>query len=169
MPKEKVLQVQRESKFDGLLPKPKLLHRIVHMSTNPHEAETLDFDLADRLVKSLRVSGVGVGDIAVELGVTRQTVANWTSGRTAPKRVYRKQWALFTGVPYEWLETGQKKDPQPKGPGVQELPDGFDPSTFSLQALRLARNVRPAAPEWPVIPLRRERDPWQPAPLRIAA
>jgi transcriptional regulator with XRE-family HTH domain len=65
--------------------------------------DALSFTLADRMTKSLRVSHTGVGEIAEYMGVSRATVANWTSGRTSPHKGVLHAWATRTGVPYEWL------------------------------------------------------------------
>lgn len=49
------------------------------------------------------------------LGMTRGTVRNYESGVTTRRKpIYMRAWALATGVPIEWLETGQ--DPRPVGP-----------------------------------------------------
>lgn len=69
-------------------------------------AADLSFTLQDRLIKSLRYSKTGVGEIADYMGVSRATVANWTSGRTTPHKGSLHAWAIRTGVPYEWLAYG---------------------------------------------------------------
>jgi transcriptional regulator with XRE-family HTH domain len=75
------------------------------METNT-VTKDLSFDFADRLVKSLRVSRTGVSEMAEFLGVSRATVANWTSGRTKPTKGLQRAWAMRAGVPYEWLASG---------------------------------------------------------------
>jgi transcriptional regulator with XRE-family HTH domain len=65
-----------------------------------------EFDLADRLRKSLRVSGVSVGSMARSLGVSRNTVSNWINGRGEPRIEQLTIWAAITDAPLSWLETG---------------------------------------------------------------
>ena len=91
-----------------------------------------EFDQADRMRKSLRVSEVSVQDMADYLEVSRNTVGSWINGRTAPSSSALKMWALRTGVPYEWLRDG--KNPRQDGPdgGSRDdvRPEGFEPPTF---------------------------------------
>ena len=56
---------------------------------------------------ALDYAHVTIQQMADELGVNRNTVGNYLSGRTKPDRTKVIVWALRTGVPYEWLETGQ--------------------------------------------------------------
>ena len=67
-----------------------------------------EFDRADRMRKALRVSGTGVQEIAEYLGVARNTVSTWINGRIEPSIQTVRLWALRTGVPYEWLQTGEE-------------------------------------------------------------
>lgn len=76
------------------------------MSTAIDFNEALTFDMADRLRKALRISGIGVGDMAHYLGVNRNSVTNWINGHNPPSKQTRRLWAIHTGVPLEWLETG---------------------------------------------------------------
>lgn len=83
-----------------------------HMST-PDPAQyrfVFEFDLADRLRKSLRVSGWSVQAIADQLGVSRNTVSNWINGRVTPTREQLTVWAAYTGAPLQWLERGTVPD-----------------------------------------------------------
>lgn len=76
---------------------------------NEHEktpAAVPEWTVADRMRKSLTESGIGVSEIADELGVTRGAVGKWINGRVEPRRPTLIAWALRTGVPLEWLETG---------------------------------------------------------------
>jgi transcriptional regulator with XRE-family HTH domain len=78
------------------------------MSTSAeYPAGVPEFDLADRLRKALRTSGVGAIEMADYLGVSRNTVSNWINGHTPPRDAYLRLWALRTGVPFEWLERGE--------------------------------------------------------------
>lgn len=60
-----------------------------------------------RLQMSLDESGISVEEAAERLDVSRSTVSRWLNGRgAAPKRPFVAQWALMTGVPVSWLESG---------------------------------------------------------------
>jgi transcriptional regulator with XRE-family HTH domain len=84
------------------------------MSQQPREAIPA-WDVADRMRKALRSSGVGVQEMADYLGVARNTVSTWINGRIEPSKQTVRLWALRTGVPYEWLETGSAPRPEPGG------------------------------------------------------
>lgn len=94
-------------------------------------AEQLRFGLGDRLAKSLHVAGITSNDMADELEVSRTTISNYLNDRTHPKRLYLRMWALKTGVPIEWLETGQ-------------LPES--PDSKKADALGTIRKPRPSNP-----------------------
>ena len=64
---------------------------------------TPEFDLADRMRKSMRDAGITGLDMAGYLGVTRASVSNWTGGRITPDTRTLRLWALRTGVSYGWL------------------------------------------------------------------
>lgn len=66
--------------------------------------------LADRIRKAMSEAGVGVQELADELGVTRGAVSKWiTNGpsHVEPKRPTLIAIALRTGVVLEWLESGE--------------------------------------------------------------
>lgn len=65
-----------------------------------------EWDVADRVRKALRVSGVGVQEIADYLDVDRSTVSTWINGRITPSTQTLRLVALRCGVPYEWLRDG---------------------------------------------------------------
>jgi DNA-binding transcriptional regulator YiaG len=89
--------------------------------------ERLEFDLADRMRRALRVSGVSVEEIADYLGVARGTVSTWINGRIVPRKSTMRLFALKTGVPLEWLETGAQGEPTgPVGPA------GIEPTTSTV-------------------------------------
>lgn len=66
----------------------------------------LEFDMADRMRKALRVSGVGVGDAAAALEVSRNTIGAWIGGKHQPRPRDLRAFAQVTGVPIEWLRSG---------------------------------------------------------------
>lgn len=66
--------------------------------------------------KSLTFAGMGVGEMSEYLGVTRETVSRWMNGKNPVGRQSLRLWALRTGVPFEWLETGNA--PSPHGDGA---------------------------------------------------
>lgn len=72
------------------------------------------FDRHDRLRKAMAHAGVGVGEMAQELEVTANTVGNWINGRNWPRKRDLNRFALRTGYPVEWLESGRIGGP--KGP-----------------------------------------------------
>lgn len=80
--------------------------------------ERLTFDKADRMRRALRVSGIAVGEMADYLQVSRNTVTAWINGRNEPRRRDLAAFALRTGFPVKWLETGE----QPEDGGA---PDGI--------------------------------------------
>lgn len=82
-------------------------------STNPQALALPDedlipeWDLADRMTKSLRVRNLAVQDMADSFGVSRNTIGRWIGGRGTPTKAQLFFWATLTGVNLEWLETGQ--------------------------------------------------------------
>lgn len=80
------------------------------------------FDLADRMRKALRTSGVGVVEMADYLGVARGTVGNWISGRITPSKQSLRLWALRTGVDFDWLQTGENPHQPAADEGAVMLP-----------------------------------------------
>lgn len=71
-----------------------------------------EWTMQDRLQKALDYASIHVQEMADHLGINRNTVGNYLSGRTkrVPKAV-RMQWAMLCGVDYRWLDTGFGADP----------------------------------------------------------
>ncbi len=106
------------------------------MSTAQQAPGTIpDWTLGWRLQRSLTHAGVSAQSMADELGMTRGTVSRWMNDHGAPPRpAYVKLWALRTGVPVEWLMTGEVS--HPNGP-TDVPPAGFEPATHGLQLRKL--------------------------------
>lgn len=94
------------------------------------------FGLADRLDKALKVSNVSSKDMAAALEVSRNTIGNYTSGRTAPSTLQIKEWAMRTGAPLEWLLTGVSPVP-PTNPNLR--PTDYHAVVTDLSAHRARR------------------------------
>lgn len=106
------------------------------MSAQPLDHAMLQFDLSDRLRKSLHAAEIGVQEMADYLDVSRNTVSRWVNGDREPKLSTLRLWALRTGAPLDWLTTGEiKQQTPPSGDGgvLSEPPAGIEPATFSLQ------------------------------------
>ena len=105
-----------------------------------------DWDLTDRLHKSLRIAGIRPGDMTEVLGVSRNTVGNYLGGRTQIKDGSLRSWAMRCGVPFEWLKTGVGTPTHgPEGPHTQGKPTlGCD--TAAVESLE-SRRLRPIASE----------------------
>lgn len=74
--------------------------------TNPSTAY-LEWDLADRIRKAMRVRDMGSQELADALYVSRNTVSNWIGGRTHPDGPALLGLASVLDVPMEWLKTGK--------------------------------------------------------------
>ncbi|WP_224751704.1 helix-turn-helix domain-containing protein [Microbacterium helvum] len=77
-------------------------------------------DLADRMTKALRHSGIGVQEMADYLEVSRNAVSSWINGRNEPRRRDLRAFALRTGYPMSWLEKG-KRAPLDLSPDAEGL------------------------------------------------
>jgi len=95
--------------------------------------DRLTFGKSDRLNKALEFSGISSNEMAEHLDVSRTTISNYINGRTEPKRSTLRDWAMRTGVPLEWLESG--KFPTEVGTSDYKAPVSHAP---------IVRKTRPA-------------------------
>ena len=65
-----------------------------------------EFHVGDRLSKAREAAGLTQTELAEEFGSTRSTVSRWESGKGV-KRAALLAYAMRTGVPVGWLETGK--------------------------------------------------------------
>lgn len=99
------------------------------------------FNEADRLRKARELTGLNRAQFAEVVGVSEKTVLNYERGATSRiKPLVRRAWALATGVPAVWLETGEA--PGPDGPDEGLLVrtvrrQGLEPRTQWLRAARV--------------------------------
>ncbi len=85
------------------------------MSISTDHGVVPEWDMADRLNKSLRVAKMSAQQMADHLEVHRNTVSSWLNGRGTPKKPQLIAWALRVGLPFEWLRDGTEPE-QPDGP-----------------------------------------------------
>jgi DNA-binding XRE family transcriptional regulator len=83
------------------------------------------WDVTDRLRKSLRTGKVSVQEMAQLLDVDRKTVGNYLNGRTGPSVATLRVWAMRCGVRFDWLRDGivDLRTPDPV-PGQEILASG---------------------------------------------
>ncbi|MGN7134599.1 MULTISPECIES: helix-turn-helix domain-containing protein [Rhodococcoides] len=72
------------------------------------------FTVHDRLKKAREAAGLDQRELAERMGVSRGTISNYEadSGKSLRKIVINA-WALATGVPVEWIESGDDGGPRP--------------------------------------------------------
>lgn len=69
--------------------------------------------LVDRLRKSRLLADLDQGQLAEAIGVSRNTVSNWETGRSEPSATFFIRWAQATGVTLDWLAEGVNAKPPP--------------------------------------------------------
>lgn len=88
------------------------------------------WELYDRLRKAREWRGLEQGDLASDLGVSRNTISAAERGKTQPRRSLLMAWAMRTGVSLHWLETGESpRQDGPDGGSSVVRPLGLEPRT----------------------------------------
>lgn len=106
------------------------------VSTHTSPGAVPEWDLHDRMRKSLRHAGLDNAGIAERLGVDPATVSRWLTGKQTITDRTLRAWAMGTGVDYQWLALGAG----PSG-GDGEVVDSAMPSAALAQsAERFTRN-----------------------------
>ena len=106
------------------------------------------FTIHDRLRKAREASGLDQHQLAEAMGVSRATVSNYETGFSSkPRKIVLNAWAMATGVPIQWIETGTAPgagddgSPGRWGRGFREAPAvGLEPTTVRLCYRRGARD-----------------------------
>lgn len=73
--------------------------------------------IGDRLRKALEEAGIGNQEMADYLEVSRNTIGAYIHDRTRIPGPALRLWAMRTGVPIEWLRTGEGEAPHMPGGG----------------------------------------------------
>lgn len=65
-----------------------------------------EWTVGDRLRKAREMTGLDQRQFAMHTGLSRGTVNNYEGGKVEPRRPSLILWAMATGVPVTWIETG---------------------------------------------------------------
>ena len=85
--------------------------------TSAYEAGRIpEIQVHHRLRIARETANLEQAELAERIGISRQSVSNAEQGRTQPRKITVNAWALATGVPATWLQTG-KTPAGPDGPG----------------------------------------------------
>lgn len=93
--------------------------------------------MGDRLGKSLDYAKLTVGEMADYLGISRNTVGNYIAGRTRVPKPTLTLWAMRTGVPKEWIESGES--PFDTGGGPDD--GGAQPPSTLVRSYRTSQRA----------------------------
>lgn len=72
--------------------------------------QDLAFPLTERLRRARQLAGMDQTQLAAGLGVARNTVSNYETGRTEPTATVFVRWARTTGASLDWLAEGIELD-----------------------------------------------------------
>ena len=61
----------------------------------------------DRMRKARQLTGLSTMEFAREIGVSQKTINNAESDSHVVRKIVMNAWSLATGVPVEWLQTGE--------------------------------------------------------------
>lgn len=100
-----------------------------------------EWDLADRLSKALRTAHMTASEMALYLGVHRNSVSAWCNGRTPISGPALRAFAARTNVDFYWLRDGSLPNDGGDGGG---LPGDPQIDGGSLLLPRLDSNQEPA-------------------------
>jgi transcriptional regulator with XRE-family HTH domain len=74
--------------------------------TTAYDIEIPLFTQGDRIRKAIEIRGFSVQEAALHFGVSRTTISNWIHDRHEPSLTELREWAEWTKVTVEWLQTG---------------------------------------------------------------
>ena len=113
------------------------------MSEQPSHSAIPAWDLADRMRKGLRVSGVSVQQMADYLGVMRNTVGTWINGRNHPSPQTLRLWAMRCGIDHQWLVHGTVENHVPAARAVAD--PGLNNAGYTARLVLLSGGGGPSA------------------------
>lgn len=126
------------------------------------KGRTPTWTLGDKLRKARTSAGLEQVDLANELGIARNSVANYENGRTTPRRAVLLAWALCTGVSLDWL-TEDDTPPTDGDAGWAPRGSNPEPADYKNHSSRsvVTRRSDVTVPR-PLLPRRRPAVPAEP-------
>lgn len=107
----------------------KFAHILAHM-TQAYEPGTIPtFEVHDRADKAIRVAGITRAEVAEYIGIRPETMSRYLSGKSKFPTSALRLIALRTGVPFEWLKTGEPPSPGDGDGGSAVRHQGLEPRT----------------------------------------
>lgn len=77
--------------------------------------------VGDRLRKAREITGLDRQAWAHELGIARNSVAKYEASDEVPRQVVLLAWAMRSGVPVEWLASGETAPTPPTSDAPSEI------------------------------------------------
>ncbi len=120
------------------------LRRLAHfrimacMVIQTADRDPLAWTVGERFRKARELIGLDQETMAAAVGVARKSISRWENNVSAPRRPVILSWALRTGVPYEWLLTGEVAVNGPDGGGAIAGPGAGEQKSRCLPLLLAA-------------------------------
>lgn len=96
------------------------------MTSQPFDAGRVpEWTRGDYLRKARVAADMTVKQLSIATGISEKTINNYEADRHEPRRPNMLAWAMATGVPLSWLESGTLPSP-PNGDGPD--PSGLTPN-----------------------------------------
>ena len=94
-----------------------MLHMTLLAHTE-HKATAVipQWTLADRLRKAREMTGLDQIRFSEVVGISRTSITNYEMGKREPRGLYLRAYAEATGVPIEWILTGETPADSEKAP-----------------------------------------------------
>lgn len=92
------------------------------MTTQPTQGVIPEWTLGDRLRKARGLTGLTTREFAEEIGVSQKTVTSAENDAHNVRKILLFAWSNRTGVPLEWLLTGELTTPGGPGGGERVIP-----------------------------------------------
>ena len=100
--------------------------------TVQHDFVIPQFTMGDRMRRAMQDAGYSVNEAAEYLDVNRHTVSRWINDTIVPPMTVQRLWAMWTGVPFTWLHTGEKPAPDGDGLPLPRLDSNQEPADYRL-------------------------------------
>jgi len=104
------------------------------MTEVPQTTRVPQWTLGDRLKKAREHAGYTQAELAAVTGIGRSTMVTYETDRAVPKRPILLSWHMATGVPLEWIISGEDR---PSGP------DNGTSAQFRGGEVNVPKNINP--------------------------